>query len=108
VLQRDHGLELPRWLQIDFSGAVQAYAEERETEVGLSEVYRIFQDRYLAAKGRWNLGNYQVSREDGVDKLEAQLQEGSTVHTLSGPGNGVVASFVEAMQGFTHPPTRPA
>jgi 2-isopropylmalate synthase len=46
---------------------VQAYAEEHETEVGSSEVYRIFQDRYLAAKGRWNLGNYQVSREDGVD-----------------------------------------
>ena len=42
-----------------------------------------------------------MSREDGVDKLEAQLQEGSTVHTLSGTGNGVVASFVEAMQGFT-------
>jgi len=101
VLQRDHGLELPRWLQIDFSGAVQAYAEEHEAEVGSSEVYRIFQDRYLTAKGRWNLGNYQVSREDGVDKLEAQLQEGSTVHTLSGTGNGVVASFVEAMQGFT-------
>jgi 2-isopropylmalate synthase len=101
VLQRDHGLELPRWLQIDFSGAVQAYAEEHEAEVGSSEVYRIFQDRYLAAKGRWNLGNYQVSREDGVDRLEAQLQEGATVHTLSGTGNGVVASFVEAMQGFT-------
>ena len=101
VLQRDHGLDLPRWLQIDFSGAVQAYAEEHEAEVGSSEVYRIFQQRYLAAKGHWNLGNYQVSREDGVDKLEAQLHEGSTVHALSGTGNGVVASFVEAMQRFT-------
>jgi len=76
--------------------------------LGCLRCIAFFQDRYLAAKGRWNLGNYQVSREDVVDKLEAQLQEGSTVHTLSGPGNGVVASFVEAMQGFTHPPTRPA
>jgi len=101
VLQRDYGLELPRWLQIDFSATVQAYAEERETEVGSAEVFRLFQDTYLAPSGRWQLGNYQVSREDGVDKLQVQLQEGATAHKLSGTGNGVVASFVDAMQGFT-------
>jgi 2-isopropylmalate synthase len=101
VLQRDFGLELPRWLQIDFSAPVQAYAEERETEVGSTEVYQLFQDTYLAANGRWKLGNYQVSRESGVDRLQAQLQEGASVHTLSGTGNGVVAAFVNAMQAFT-------
>jgi len=101
VLQRDYGLELPRWLQIDFSATVQAYAEERETEVGSAEVFRLFQDTYLAPSGRWRLGNYQVSREDGVDKLQVQIQDGATGHKLSGTGNGVVASFVDAMQGLT-------
>jgi 2-isopropylmalate synthase len=101
VLQRDFGLELPRWLQIDFSSSVQAYAEERETEVGSGEVYKLFEDAYLSSRGRWTLGNYQVSREDGVDRLQAQLQEGARVHHLSGTGNGVVASFVDAMQQYT-------
>ena len=101
VLQRDYGLELPRWLQIDFSATVQAYAERRETEVGSAEVYQLFHDTYLAAHGRWRLGNYQVSRESGVDRLQAQLQDGASVHTLTGTGNGVVASFVDAMQAFT-------
>ncbi len=101
VLQRDYGLELPRWLQIDFSAPVQAYAEQRETEVGSAEVYQLFHDTYFATNGRWKLGNYQVSRENGVDRLQAQLQEGSSVHNLSGTGNGVVASFVDAMQVFT-------
>jgi 2-isopropylmalate synthase len=101
VLQRDYGLELPRWLQIDFSAPVQAYAEERETEVSSGEIYQLFQETYLSATGRWNLGNYKVSREDGVDKLQAQLQEGAAAHNLSGTGNGVVASFVDAMQDFT-------
>ncbi|MCB1690719.1 MAG: 2-isopropylmalate synthase [Halioglobus sp.] len=101
VLQRDYGFDLPRWLQIDFSASVQAYAEERETEVGSAEVYQLFQDTYLAANGRWTLGNYQVSREEGVDRLQAELQEGSVVHKLSATGNGVVASFVDAMQEFT-------
>lgn len=101
VLQRDYGLELPRWLQIDFSKPVQAYAEERETEVGSDEIYQLFQDTYLAANCRWKLGNYRVSREDGIDHLQAELQEGPGVHHLSGTGNGVVASFVDAMQHFT-------
>ncbi|MDX1736005.1 MAG: 2-isopropylmalate synthase [Halioglobus sp.] len=101
VLHRDYGLDLPRWLQIDFSSAVQAYAEERESEVSSDEIFRLFEDTYLAGDGRWQLGNYQVSREDKVDKLQAELLQGSTSHTLTGSGNGVVASFVEAMQQFT-------
>ena len=101
VLHRDYGMDLPRWLQIDFSSAVQAYAEERESEVSSDEIFRLFEDTYLAGDGRWQLGNYQVSREDKVDKLQAELLQGSTSHTLTGSGNGVVASFVEAMQQFT-------
>jgi 2-isopropylmalate synthase len=101
VLERDYGLELPRWLQIDFSSAVQAYAEENEAEVGSVEIYQLFQQNYLDNTGHWALGNYQVNREDHVDKLQAELMQGSTTHKLTGTGNGVVASFVDAMQQFT-------
>jgi 2-isopropylmalate synthase len=101
VLERDYGLELPRWLQIDFSAAVQAYAETRETEVESKEIMALFEQTYLARGGRWRLGNYQVNREDRMDKLQAELLEGGVAHRLTGAGNGVVASFVEAMQRFT-------
>ncbi len=100
VLQRDYGLELPRWLQIDFSKTVQAFAEQREAEVSSDEIYELFQQTYLQGEGDWKLGNYQVSREDGVDKLQAELHQGSTSHTLTGTGNGVVASFVDGMQAL--------
>jgi 2-isopropylmalate synthase len=101
VLERDFGLQLPRWLQIDFSQAVQAYAEEQEAEVGSEELLQLFQQTYCAADGRWALGKYQVNREAGIDKLQAELLQGSAVHSLSGSGNGVVASFVDAMERFT-------
>ena len=101
VLERDYGLELPRWLQIDFSSAVQAYAEERESEVGSQEILQLFEQTYLARNGRWHLGNYQVNRDDHVDRLQAELQQGSVKHALTGTGNGVVAAFVDAMQNFT-------
>ena len=101
VLERDFGLELPRWLQIDFSAAVQAYAEESEAEVGSDEIYRLFEQTYLADEGRWQLGNYQVSRENHVDKLQAELVRGGASQSLAGSGNGVVAAFVDAMQRYT-------
>jgi len=101
VLERDHGLELPRWLQIDFSSAVQAYAEEREAEVQSEDIHQLFQQTYLANDGCWRLGNYQVSREESVDKLQAELLQGASSHSLAGTGNGVVASFVDAMERFT-------
>ena len=101
VLERDYGLQLPRWLQIDFSAAVQAFAEERETEVGSEEIYQLFQQTYLDNEGHWRLGNYQVTREDKVDRLQAELVQGGTSHSLIGDGSGVVASFVDAMQRFT-------
>lgn len=101
VLERDYGYELPRWLQIDFSAAVQAFAEESEAEVGPGQVHELFQSTYLNGEGRWQLGNYTVSREDHVDKLQAELNRGGEKETVSGTGNGVVAAFVDAMETFT-------
>ena len=100
VLERDYGLQLPRWLQIDFSGAVQRYAEKTETEVAPDTIWDLFQATYFTAAGPWSLGNYQVNREDGKDKLVADLVKDGISHTLSGSGTGVVESFVNAMELF--------
>ena len=100
VLERDHGYELPRWLQIDFSATVQAYAEEQESEVQSEAIHDLFQRTYLAPDGRWTLGDYQLSRADHVDQLTIVLNEGRQAHQITGTGNGVVAPFVDAMERF--------
>ncbi|MEP5763166.1 MAG: 2-isopropylmalate synthase [Halieaceae bacterium] len=100
VLERDYGLQLPRWLQIDFSGAVQRHAEKTETEVAPDSIWELFQATYFTDAGPWSLGNYQVNREDGKDKLQADLIRDGMSHTLSGSGAGVVESFVNAMELF--------
>ena len=101
VLESNFGYALPRWLQIDFSPVVQAHAEEQESELSPDAIHELFQRSYLSGSGRWHLGDYQVSRADNVDQLRAELLEGGTRSALSGTGNGVVASFVDAMQRFT-------
>jgi 2-isopropylmalate synthase len=100
VLERDYGLQLPRWLQIDFSGAVQRHAEKTKVEVAPDAIWKLFQATYFTEAGPWTLGNYQVNREDGSDKLQAELIKSGISHTLSGSGTGVVESFVNAMELF--------
>ena len=101
VLRRDYGLELPRWLQVDFSTAVQDLAEDSEAEVSSEEIYALFQQTYLMTADRWQLGNYQLLRQDGSDGLEVTLTGPGGDLALSGKGNGVVDAFVQAMESVT-------
>jgi len=101
VLRRDHGLELPRWLQLDFSSAVQGLAEDSESEVSSDDIYALFGATYLSTSERWQLGDYQLSRQGGSDGLEVTLHGPNGNVILSGHGNGVVDAFVQAMENFT-------
>ncbi len=101
VLNRDYGYELPRWLQVDFSSAVQRQAELSETEVSSDSIHQLFCNTYLQVGDGWALGNYQLSRDGAVDALEVSLQTPSGAVTINGAGNGVVDAFVRAMETFT-------
>ena len=101
VLRRDYGLELPRWLQVDFSTAVQGLAEDSEAEVSSDDIFALFSETYLGTADRWQLGNYQLSRQDESDGLEVTLHGPQGEVALTGRGNGVVDAFVQAMETFT-------
>ena len=100
VMHADHGYDMPRWLQIDFSTMVQAYAEDTEGEVGSEEIYSLFEQTYLPESPRWQLSDYQLSRAEGVDNLVLTLDEQGSTQQISGTGNGVVAAFVNALERF--------
>ena len=101
VLNRDYGLDLPRWLQVDFSSAVQAMAERSETEVQSKDIYDLFLETYHISGARMSVGNYQLARDERVDRLTVQISglEGSP--TLSGNGAGVVGAFTDAISAHT-------
>jgi len=101
VLEQEYGYQLPRWLQIDFSPVVQRYAESSEKEVDAVTIQRLFIETYFSEKTRMSLGDYTVARRDGADYLQAVLQCQSETVQIAGSGNGVVAAFVEALEGVT-------
>jgi 2-isopropylmalate synthase len=49
LLKTDHALDLPRKLQIEFSGVVQAKTDAEGGEVSSDQIWSIFTDEYLPA-----------------------------------------------------------
>jgi 2-isopropylmalate synthase len=109
LLKTDHSLDLPRKLQIDFSGVVQAKTDAEGGEITSEQIWRIFTDEYLpseVADERW--GRFELlatsTRSDlsGDVALDITLRDGDERREESGRGNGPVAAFLEIVraQGF--------
>ncbi len=109
LLKSDHAIDLPRKLQIEFSGVVQAKTDAEGGEVSSDQIWSIFRDEYLPADdadARW--GRFELlatrTRSDmsGDVSLEVTLRDGDERFEASGHGNGPVAAFLEVVraQGF--------
>ncbi|RWR20925.1 2-isopropylmalate synthase [Microbacterium enclense] len=109
LLKADHALDLPRKLQIEFSGVVQARTDAEGGEVSSAQIWDIFTDEYLPTTdddqrwGRFELLSTRSSSDMSGDvSLEVTLRDGESVQPASAVGNGPVAAFLEVVraQGF--------
>lgn len=97
VLEREQGIQMPRWLQIEFSTVVQRHAEQTQSEVSAAQLWQLFQQHYLEQRGPWQLHGYRAERQGEFDRVEIQLLHGNQPRELSGSGLGVVDAFVAAL-----------
>ena len=97
VLEQDYGIQMPRWMQVDFSPHIQAFAEKSESEVGSEAIQNIFVDTYLKPQKAAVIGGYQLNREGSVDTLQAELKSNNAVVEIDGKGKGVLDAFVRGL-----------
>ncbi len=104
LMRTEHSLDLPRRLQIDFSGVVQRRSEATGGEVTAAQMWEAFVDEYLPDPdpartwGRFALlGLRSASVVDGEDALSVDLVVDGERQTLDGAGNGPVAAFVDVL-----------
>ncbi|MCJ1707459.1 2-isopropylmalate synthase [Microbacterium sp. VKM Ac-2923] len=109
LLKADHAIDLPRKLQIEFSGVVQTRTDAEGGEVSSAQIWDIFTDEYLPSKNddqRWGrfelLSTRSSSDMSGDVHLDVSLRDGDQTHPASAVGNGPVAAFLEIVrsQGF--------
>ncbi|WP_433609421.1 2-isopropylmalate synthase [Prescottella agglutinans] len=100
IMKADHGLQLPRRLQIEFSQAVQKITDGEGGEVSPKEIWDVFSEEYLAPVNPLERIRQKVtaSEEDGgVDSITAVVKVSGAEQEISGSGNGPLAAFVDAL-----------
>jgi 2-isopropylmalate synthase len=104
LLKTDHALDLPRKLQIEFSGVVQAKTDAEGGEVTSAQIWDIFTDEYLPAAidddkwGRFELTRTRTSSDlSGEVTLQIDLRVGEDVLAAQATANGPIAAFLTIM-----------
>jgi len=103
LLEQEHGLVLPRRLQIEFSRAIKHHTDTTGKEVTPDMVYEIFTDEYLETQGPWKLITHTLTSaprsEDNSKRVTIDivaLVEGQE-KKLTGQGEGALAAFINAL-----------
>jgi 2-isopropylmalate synthase len=109
LLKSDHALDLPRKLQIEFSGVVQAKTDAEGGEVTSAQIWSVFSDEYLPSRvieerwGRFELLATRTSSDmTGEVVLDLRLRDGDDIDDARGHGNGPIAAFLQVLgeRGF--------
>ncbi len=99
VMDAEHGLDLPRRLQIEFSREVQAVTEASGTEIKPGELWEVFERTYLPDDAAIRLLSSEVSSGgEHTTRVAAQVLVDGRHRTLVGAGNGPVAALVDGLR----------
>jgi len=97
LMDTEHGLDLPRRLQVEFSKTVQAVTEKSGTVIQPDEMWEVFSDTYLGEDGLRLLGS-EVTTGGGHTTVTAQLLVDGKHTTVSGEGNGPIDALVSGLR----------
>ncbi|MEU3472918.1 2-isopropylmalate synthase [Rhodococcus sp. NPDC006774] len=93
LLSVDHGLELPRRLQIDFARVVQHDTDSTGTEISSKEIWTLFEDNYIRT-GRRTLVAWSI---DADSTLSVTLADDDGEHHHSAAGTGPVDALAQIL-----------
>jgi 2-isopropylmalate synthase len=100
IMKTDHGLALPRRLQIEFSQAIQKITDGEGGEVTPKEMWDVFHEEYLRPIRPLERMRQKVTASEtdgGVDSIVAVVKVDGVEQEITGKGNGPLAAFVDAI-----------
>jgi 2-isopropylmalate synthase len=97
LLERHHGLVMPRRLQVEFSALVQKHTDAHGTEVDADDLWRLFTEEYLSPQARIRLVSHRMVGSDAGHQVELVVSVDGERHLLRGEGNGPIDAAVNAI-----------
>ena len=102
LLEKDHGLSMPRRLQIEFSQVIQKITDETGKEISASDIWETFQETYFSENGRFKFLEHHINsraNQEGLqeDEIEIKINDGNISKTIKGLGNGPIDAMIDAL-----------
>ena len=101
LLERDHGVVMPRRMQVEFSAIVQKHADASETEISSAALWELFEQTYLDTareESRMRYLNHRLRDVGENQEIVLDVVAGGKTIQLSGLGNGPIAATADALQ----------
>jgi 2-isopropylmalate synthase len=98
IMETEHGIELPRRLQIEFSKVVQLIADGEGVELEASRLWKAFEDEYLDGNGPYGFIEHKAASDHGQQPITAKITFEGDVKTIKGQGNGPIDGFCDALR----------
>ena len=97
LLEKDHGVSLPRRLQISLSQKIQKLADESGKEISSSEIWDIFEKSYLQPADNFSYIKHSSSSKQEIHSLELTMNMKNIETVIKGSGNGPIDSFINGL-----------
>ncbi|AKK04532.1 2-isopropylmalate synthase [Corynebacterium mustelae] len=103
IMKTDHGLALPRPMQVEFSSVVQAVTDAEGGEVESKAMWDIFAREYLDRVTPIEQVSMRVDAaqtENDEAKIQAKLLFNGSEVVIEGHGNGPIAAYANALESL--------
>ena len=97
LLEKDHGVSLPRRLQISLSQKIQKLADETGKEITSSQIWEIFEANYLKPKNNFSYIKHSSTSDGDLHSLKLEMNMDAKAIKIEGTGNGPIDSFINGL-----------
>ena len=98
ILEKDHGVSLPRRLQISLSTKIQKVADETGKELLSHDIWDIFDKNFIQGPNKAELISFELNTSDGEnDSIKVEVKLNQNKLEFSGSGNGPIDAMIQGI-----------
>ena len=98
LMETEHGIVMPRRLQVEFSGVVQQHTDAHGGEVSADGIWAMFAKTYLDAQAPIHYREHHLFEQGHNQGIRLNIEIDGLTHILTGEGNGPINAAVHALQ----------
>ncbi|MVF11419.1 2-isopropylmalate synthase [Ketobacter sp. MCCC 1A13808] len=95
VLEKDHGICIPRWMQISLSKIVQEDAESSAAEISSQRIWELFQQHFMATRPM-SVVSYKLQHIE-QEEISFVLEHNGEKTTVNAVGKGALSAFCSGL-----------